>query len=146
MTVYHRQHIQKLVQMVIKVVGANPHGWLANLAGLLWRRLRNPFDLVHRFELAGLLIPDQQPAPRRRRNRRRADDSSPFSTAAFTKGKVIRFLQGQFHRGEFQLAQIGILVIAPRARGIASAAGAIWLIQRPMKSLTTGAPRRWQRP
>jgi len=40
MTVYHRKHIQKLVQMVIKVVGANPHGWLANLAeALLWRRL-----------------------------------------------------------------------------------------------------------
>jgi hypothetical protein len=40
MSVYHRHHIQKLVQMVIKVVGANPHGWLANLAGaLLWRRL-----------------------------------------------------------------------------------------------------------
>ncbi|HJT44510.1 MAG TPA: ferritin-like domain-containing protein [Rhizomicrobium sp.] len=40
MTVYHRKHIQKLVQMVIKVVGANPHGWLANLASaLLWRRL-----------------------------------------------------------------------------------------------------------
>jgi len=41
MTVYHRRHIQKLVQMVVKVVGANPHGWLANLAGaLLWRRLQ----------------------------------------------------------------------------------------------------------
>jgi hypothetical protein len=40
MSVYHRHHIQKLVQMVIKVVGANPHGWLANLASaLLWRRL-----------------------------------------------------------------------------------------------------------
>jgi len=40
MTVYHRKHIQKLVQMVIKVVGANPHGWLASLASaLLWRRL-----------------------------------------------------------------------------------------------------------
>ena len=40
MTIYHRKHIQKLVQMVIKVVGANPHGWLANLAeALLWRRL-----------------------------------------------------------------------------------------------------------
>ena len=40
MTVYHRHHIQKLVQMVVKVLGANPHGWLANLAGaLLWRRL-----------------------------------------------------------------------------------------------------------
>ena len=40
MTVYHRHHIQKLVQMVVKVVGANPHGWLASLAGaVLWRRL-----------------------------------------------------------------------------------------------------------
>jgi hypothetical protein len=40
MGVYHRHHIQKLVQMVIKALGANPHGWLANLAGaLLWRRL-----------------------------------------------------------------------------------------------------------
>jgi rubrerythrin len=40
MAVYHRRHIQKLVQMVTKVVGANPHGWLANVAGaLLWRRL-----------------------------------------------------------------------------------------------------------
>jgi hypothetical protein len=41
MTVYDRRHIQKLVQMVVKVVGANPHGWLANLAGaVLWRRLQ----------------------------------------------------------------------------------------------------------
>jgi hypothetical protein len=40
MAVYHRHHIQKLVQMVSKALGANPHGWLANLAGaLLWRRL-----------------------------------------------------------------------------------------------------------
>jgi hypothetical protein len=40
MAVYRRHHIQKLVQMVIKVGGANPHGWLANMAGaLLWRRL-----------------------------------------------------------------------------------------------------------
>jgi rubrerythrin len=40
MTIYHRHHIQKLVQMVVKVVGADPHGWFANLAGaLLWRRL-----------------------------------------------------------------------------------------------------------
>jgi hypothetical protein len=40
MTVYHRHHVQKLVQMVIKVLGANPHGWLASMAGaLLWRRL-----------------------------------------------------------------------------------------------------------
>jgi rubrerythrin len=41
MTVYHRKHIQKLVQMVVKVVGANPHGWLANMAGaILWHRLQ----------------------------------------------------------------------------------------------------------
>ena len=38
MTIYRRQHIQKLVQMVAKVVGANPHGFLANWGGaLLWR-------------------------------------------------------------------------------------------------------------
>jgi hypothetical protein len=41
MTIYRRRHIQKLVQMVVKVVGANPHGWLANTASaLLWRRLQ----------------------------------------------------------------------------------------------------------
>ncbi len=41
MAVYHRRHIQKLVQMVVKVIGADPHGWLAGLAGaLLWRRLQ----------------------------------------------------------------------------------------------------------
>ena len=40
MSVYHRHHIQKLVQMVIKAMGANPHGWMANMAGaVLWRRL-----------------------------------------------------------------------------------------------------------
>ena len=40
MTIYRRHHIQKLVQMVAKVVGADPHGWLANVAGaLLWWRL-----------------------------------------------------------------------------------------------------------
>jgi hypothetical protein len=40
MAIYHRHHIQKLVQMVVKVIGANPHGLIANLAGaLLWRRL-----------------------------------------------------------------------------------------------------------
>jgi hypothetical protein len=39
--IYSRKHIQKLVQMVVKVVGANPHGWLAELAGsLLWWRLQ----------------------------------------------------------------------------------------------------------
>jgi hypothetical protein len=37
MTIYRRQHIQKLVQMVAKVVGANPHGPLARWGGaLLW--------------------------------------------------------------------------------------------------------------
>ena len=40
MTIYNRRHIQKLVQMVTKAVGANPHGWLANTAGaVLWRRM-----------------------------------------------------------------------------------------------------------
>ena len=38
MTIYNRRNIQKLVQMVAKVVGANPHGALANWGGaLLWR-------------------------------------------------------------------------------------------------------------
>lgn len=42
MTVYHRRHIQKLVQMVVKVIGANPHGMMANMAGaLLWHRLQS---------------------------------------------------------------------------------------------------------
>jgi hypothetical protein len=42
MAIYHRKHIQKLVQMVMKVLGADPHGWMANLAGsLLWRRLQS---------------------------------------------------------------------------------------------------------
>jgi hypothetical protein len=41
MTIYRRQHIQKLVQMVAKVVGANPHGPLARWGGaLLWRMLQ----------------------------------------------------------------------------------------------------------
>jgi hypothetical protein len=40
MTIYDRRHIQKLVQMVTKAVGANPHGWLANTAStVLWRRM-----------------------------------------------------------------------------------------------------------
>jgi hypothetical protein len=40
MAAYHRKHIDRLVQMVVKAVGANPHGWLAQIAGaLLWRRL-----------------------------------------------------------------------------------------------------------
>ena len=38
MTIYRRRHIQKLVQMVVKAVGADPHGWLADWGGaLLWR-------------------------------------------------------------------------------------------------------------
>ena len=41
MTIYRRHHIQKLVQMVVKVIGVNPHGWLARSVGaLLWRRLQ----------------------------------------------------------------------------------------------------------
>lgn len=40
-SIYNRKHIQKLVQMVVKAIGADPHGWMANLAGsLLWRRLQ----------------------------------------------------------------------------------------------------------
>ena len=39
--IYNRKHIQKLVQMVVKAIGADPHGWLAELAGsLVWRRLQ----------------------------------------------------------------------------------------------------------
>ena len=39
--VYRRNHINKLVQMVAKVVGAAPHGHLARLGGaLLWRMMR----------------------------------------------------------------------------------------------------------
>jgi hypothetical protein len=38
MTIYRRRHIQKLVQMVAKAVGADPHGWMANWGeALLWR-------------------------------------------------------------------------------------------------------------
>jgi hypothetical protein len=41
MTIYRRRHIQKLVQMVVKVIGANPHGWLANaVSAMLWRKLQ----------------------------------------------------------------------------------------------------------
>jgi len=41
MTIYRRRHIQKLVQMVAKAVGADPHGWLANWGGaVLWRVMR----------------------------------------------------------------------------------------------------------
>ena len=42
MTIYHRKHIQKLVQMVVKAIGADPHGWMANLMGaFIWRRLQS---------------------------------------------------------------------------------------------------------
>jgi hypothetical protein len=42
MAIYDRRHIQKLVQMVVKAVGANPHGWMANLMGaILWRRMQS---------------------------------------------------------------------------------------------------------
>jgi rubrerythrin len=38
MAIYRRRHIDKLVQMVAKAVGANPHGWLADWgSSLLWR-------------------------------------------------------------------------------------------------------------
>jgi hypothetical protein len=41
MTSYRRQHIQKLVQMVAKVVGANPHGILASWgSAVLWRMMQ----------------------------------------------------------------------------------------------------------
>jgi hypothetical protein len=41
MAIYRRKHIQKLVQMVAKAVGVNPHGWIARLMGaILWRRMQ----------------------------------------------------------------------------------------------------------
>ena len=41
MTIYRRHHIHKLVQMVAKAVGADPHGRLASIAtALVWRMLR----------------------------------------------------------------------------------------------------------
>jgi hypothetical protein len=41
MAIYHRKHIDRLVQMVTKAVGANPHGWLANIMGaVLWHRMQ----------------------------------------------------------------------------------------------------------
>jgi hypothetical protein len=41
MRIYRRNHIQRLVQMVAKAVGAAPHGAFARLAGsLMWRVLR----------------------------------------------------------------------------------------------------------
>ncbi|MEJ0025533.1 MAG: ferritin-like domain-containing protein [Rhizomicrobium sp.] len=40
-TIYQRHHVQKLVQMVAKAVGAAPHGAFARVAGaVLWRFLR----------------------------------------------------------------------------------------------------------
>lgn len=42
MSVYRRKHIQKLVQMVVKAVGANPNGWIARLMGaFVWRKLQS---------------------------------------------------------------------------------------------------------
>jgi len=39
--IYRRKHIQKLVQMVVKAVGADPHGWMAGVGeALVWRRLQ----------------------------------------------------------------------------------------------------------
>ena len=41
MTIYRRRHIQKLVQMVAKAVGADPHGKLADWGeALLWRKMQ----------------------------------------------------------------------------------------------------------
>ena len=41
MTIYRRRHIQKLVQMVAKAVGADPHGKLADWGeALLWRMMQ----------------------------------------------------------------------------------------------------------
>jgi hypothetical protein len=41
MRIYRRKHIQKLVQMVAKAVGADPHGKLADWGGaLLWRMMQ----------------------------------------------------------------------------------------------------------
>jgi len=41
MRIYRRNHIQRLVQMVAKAVGAAPHGRWTRIAGaLLWRTLR----------------------------------------------------------------------------------------------------------
>jgi hypothetical protein len=41
MTIYRRRHIEKLVQMVAKAVGANPHGRLADWGGaILWRMMQ----------------------------------------------------------------------------------------------------------
>jgi hypothetical protein len=41
MRIYRRNHIQRLVQMVAKAIGAAPHGAVARFAGsLMWRILR----------------------------------------------------------------------------------------------------------
>ncbi len=41
MTIYRRRHIEKLVQMVAKAVGADPHGRLADWgSSLLWRMMQ----------------------------------------------------------------------------------------------------------
>jgi len=41
MTIYRRRHIQKLVQMVAKAVGADPHGRLADWGeALLWWKMQ----------------------------------------------------------------------------------------------------------
>ena len=41
MTIYRRKHIQKLVQMVAKAVGADPHGKLADWGeAILWRMMQ----------------------------------------------------------------------------------------------------------
>jgi rubrerythrin len=41
MTIYRRNHVQRLVQMVAKAIGAEPNGRLARFAGVvLWRFLR----------------------------------------------------------------------------------------------------------
>ena len=41
MSIYRRRHIRKLVQMVAKAVGADPHGWLADWSeALLWRKMQ----------------------------------------------------------------------------------------------------------
>jgi hypothetical protein len=41
MTIYRRKHIRKLVQMVAKAVGADPHGWLADWGEVvLWHLMQ----------------------------------------------------------------------------------------------------------
>ena len=53
MTIYRRQHIAKLVQMIAKAVGANPHGKLARAASaLLWRILRMRAGMANRAAYA----------------------------------------------------------------------------------------------